>query len=492
VLVALLGLCAAAFCADPDPPARVPRFSDFPFDQWAAAPDHSAIKWEVHLLPPVLSPHQRLLQRIQVVVPGSELEKRRGSGEIVVLARFEDSDGRQWRTANRLNLANVQPGVKSQELTFTLTAFVRPGSYRVLVALAFHKAGESGEMEHNFTRRSLHVAAIRNDPLPEAWQSLPPVEVLPPVDGADAWFLPDVKGRQSLPLKGTAPQIDLLVNMTPSERSSNGASAQRRNMASVIPALKVLSDLNAATRPPSFAAIDLTHHRIGYETRNAAALDWRALAKALTDNNPGIIDAKSLAAQASIRDYFAREMARRAGASGPPRWLIILSGPMAFFGQEETPLPELPPDPNRHIVYLRSGQVGAGWSGRNWSGCAHCSNGKDSRPNAGISHDHSGRPRARRGRDGCCVSRRSGTRPEADGCPGDPDCDAGDFSQGAGAADAGYCGWRRTGSAVGAGGPVNNSRGFCPEWTSIDRISVAHFFVSVLGGLCHRKLATSG
>ena len=364
MLVALLGLCAAAFCADPDPPARVPRFSDFPFDQWAAAPDHSAIKWEVHLLPPVLSLHQRLIESVQVVVPGSELEKRRGSGEIVVLARFEDSDGRQWRTANRLNLANVQPGVKSQELTFTLTAFVRPGSYRVLVALAFHKAGESGEMEHNFTRRSLHVAAIRNDPLPEAWQSLPPVEVLPPVDGADAWFLPDVKGRQSLPLKGTAPQIDLLVNMTPSERSSNGASAQRRNMASVIPALKVLSDLNAATRPPSFAAIDLTHHRIGYETRNAAALDWRALAKALTDNNPGIIDAKSLAAQASIRDYFAREMARRAGASGPPRWLIILSGPMAFFGQEETPLPELPPDPNRHIVYLRFSGGFGGMGGR--------------------------------------------------------------------------------------------------------------------------------
>ena len=340
--------------------ARAPRFSDYPFDQWAAAPDRSTIKWEVHLLPPRLSSQQRLIERVQAIVPGRELEKRRGSGELVMLARFEDSDGRQWRTGSRLNLANVQPGVKSQELTFTLAAFVRPGDYKVLIALF-----DSRTMEHNFTRRTLHVEPIKGDPLPDAWLGLPPVEVLPAIDDPDAWFLPDVKDHLHLPVGNDAkpvPHIELLVNMTPSERSSSMASSLRRNMSVVIPALKVLSGLNAKLQPPSAVVLDLTHHRVAFEASNAAELDWGALSRILTENHPGIIDAKSLASQSSMREYFAREIARRAGGSGPPRWLIVMSGPLTFSKQEESPLSELPADPNRHIVYFRflSGFGGGG------------------------------------------------------------------------------------------------------------------------------------
>lgn len=346
-------------------PPRAPRFSDYPFDEWAAAPGRSTIKWDVHVLPPQLSVHQRLMERVQAVVPGGELERRRGRGELVLLVRFEDSDGRQWRTGCRLNLAKVQPGVKSQELTFTVSAFVRPGDYRVLAALI-----DTHSMEHSFTSRMLHVTPVKGDPLPQAWLGLPSVEVLPVVEGPDAWFLPEVKGLLDLPVNTKEPRqpahIDLLVNMTPSERSASAGSL-RRNMSAVIPALKVLSGLNAKQQPPSAAVIDLTHHRIGFETSNAANLDWRALGKVLSENNPSIIDAASLARQSTMREFFAREAARRAGDSGPPRWLVVLSGPLFFSNQEETPLPVLPPDPNRHIVYMRFasgfGSPGLGPSG---------------------------------------------------------------------------------------------------------------------------------
>ncbi len=349
VFAAAVGsLCAAETTA----PARAPRFSDYPFEQWAAAPERAAIRWEVHLLPPQLSVHQRLIERIQTVVPGAELEKRRGRGELVLLVRFEDSDGRHWRTGSRLNLVKVQEGVKSDELTFTISAFVRPGEYKVLVALI-----DSKTMEHSFTRRTLHVAPLNNDPLPDAWAGLPPVEVLPVVDTPDAWSLPEVKGLLRLPADSktanTAPHVELLVNMTPSERSPNAAGSLRRNMSVVIPALKVLSALNAENRAPSAAVMDLTRQRIGLEAPNAATLDWSALGKLLTASNPSVIDAKSLAVQSSMRDYFVREVVRRAGDSGPPRWLIVLSGPLTFSRQDETPLPQMAPDPNRHIVYLR-------------------------------------------------------------------------------------------------------------------------------------------
>jgi hypothetical protein len=349
LLFAASGILRAAEISTP---VSTPRFNDYPFDQWAAAPEHPAIKWELHLLSPQISVHQRLIERVQAVIPGAELEKRRGRGELVLLVRLEDSDGQQWRAGSRLDLARVQQGVKSRELTFSIAAFVRPGEYKVLVALV-----DSHTMEHSFTRRTLHVAPLKNDPLPQAWATLPPVEVLPAVDVPDSWFLPAVKGLLQFPIQShpdaRPAKVELLVNMTPSERSMNAAGTLRRNLSVVIPSLKALSGLNAQVQPPSAAVIDLTRQRIGFETRNAATLDWTALGKLLTTTNPGVIDAKSLAGQPSMRDYFAREVARRAGDSGAPRWLIILSGPFSFTNQEMTALPVLPADPNRHIVYLR-------------------------------------------------------------------------------------------------------------------------------------------
>jgi hypothetical protein len=222
-------------------------------------------------------------------------------------------------------------------------------------------------MAYSFTRRSLHVAPLKGDPLPDAWRGLPPVEILPPIDAdQDAWYLPEVRNLLHLPLAPAAttdkpvksrPQLQLLVNMTPSERSFNTAGSLRRNMAAIIPSLKVLSALNAKVQPPSVAMLDVTHLRAAYETPNAATLDWAALSKVLSENQPGVIDAKSLAKQATMRDYLAGELARRAARlgdnAGPPRWLIVLSGPLVLGKQEETPLPELPPDAGRHIVYLR-------------------------------------------------------------------------------------------------------------------------------------------
>lgn len=397
--IAILLATAAILCATEMIPSRSPRFSDYPFDQWASAPEHAAIKWDVRLLPAELSIHQRLLERIQTVVPGGELARRRGRGELVLLTRFEDSDGRQWRTGSRLNLVNVQAGVKSEELTFTTAAFVKPGNYKVLIALL-----DTQTMDHSFTRRTLHVAGLKSDPLPDAWLGLPPVEILPVADGPDTWFLPTVKGLLHLPLQagpdahvktaalaepGTgvraqtamfmekgaasaghqmtanqeAPRIDLLVNTTPSEWSPSPASALRRNMSAVIPALKVLSALNANVRPPSAAVIDLTHQRVGFETPDATALDWTALNKVLSATNPGVIDAKSLSAQASMREYFIHEVEKRALSSDSERWLVVMSGPLVFAHQDDTPPPALPVDPRRHLVYLRFSGFASGLPG---------------------------------------------------------------------------------------------------------------------------------
>jgi hypothetical protein len=381
--LAILIASAALLHAGETPRPRQALFSDYPFDEWAAAPDHSSMKWEVHVIPAELSVHQRLIQKIVTEVPGSELARRRGRGELVMLVRFEDAQGHQWRAGNRMSLRAVEPAVKSEELTFTVSAFIRPGNYLVSVALADSETGE-----HNFVRRRIHVAPLKSDPLPDSWAGLPAVEFIQKSDAPDSWFLPSIRGLLKLPLRHNvdaepepvprlvsanaapartsaagyvlssgarreAPQIELLVNTSPSERSGGTSTSMRRNMSAVIPALKVLSGIDAGVHSPKATVMDLTRHRITFETSDAASLDWAALRKALSETNPGIIDAKILARQSSMREYFADEIARRAGQSGPPRWLIVLSGAFSFGAQEAAPLPQLASDPNRHIVYFR-------------------------------------------------------------------------------------------------------------------------------------------
>ena len=251
------------------------------------------------------------------------------------------------------SIAKVREGVKSEELTFTVSAFVRPGEYKVQVALI-----DSKTMEHSFTRRTLRVAPLKNDPLPDSWAGLPPVEVLPVIDSPDAWWLPEVKGLLRLPVASkpanTAPRVELLVNTTPSERSPNSAGSLRRNMSVVIPALKVLSALNVGGRPPSAAVMDLTRQRIGLETPNAGTLTARP-----AEQNAGkrailsVIDAKSLAVQSSMRDYFVRRRRSRQRFRTAAVAHRCSGSPLTFNKQDVTPLPQLAPDPNRHIVYLR-------------------------------------------------------------------------------------------------------------------------------------------
>ena len=104
--IALLFAASGILCAaEISTPVSTPRFNDYPFDQWAAAPEHPAIKWELHLLSPQLSVHQRLIVRVQAVIPGAELEKRRGhpaKGLVIVMCRRHTAlklheIGERWR-----------------------------------------------------------------------------------------------------------------------------------------------------------------------------------------------------------------------------------------------------------------------------------------------------------------------------------------------------------------------------------------------------------
>ena len=329
-----------------------PLFDKLQFDKWVGKGD-SRIRWSVEVPPPELSTHQRLMIRVVTKIDGRELEKRRGEGAFYALLQITDPAGVVWQNHTPIDLAALQPGVQNQEFFITHYAFVLPGDYTLAIAVCDGKT-----LEHSTTLRRVHVAPVKDDPLPQAFDGLPAVEYIPPTEGnPDVWFIPGIETKLNLTLP-TRRRLDLqlVVNTTPSERSMGSASALRRNMALAIPAMKVLSGLRIPNGTMNVALLDLEKHVVPYEDKSGDPVDWYRMSRVFSQTNPAVVDAKTLANEWKIRGYFMEEMQRRLDAplpDGAVRVVIVLSGP-AFFEDPNRIIYEIPThDPARQLYYIR-------------------------------------------------------------------------------------------------------------------------------------------
>src|SRR5262245_54807309 len=73
-------------------------FAESGFDQWNAEGPKEQIPWKVHLLPARLSIHQRLEVAAEVLVPGGEVARRRGNGQLIMLVQMTDAAGGRYRS----------------------------------------------------------------------------------------------------------------------------------------------------------------------------------------------------------------------------------------------------------------------------------------------------------------------------------------------------------------------------------------------------------
>jgi hypothetical protein len=304
--------------------------------------------WTARLSEPELSTHQRLIERVFVEVDGSELARRRGEGQFLVLVQVNDEKGGVWQNHQEMDLEHVEEGIKANDALFSQIFFVLPGEYRISIAIFAAATGE-----HSIVTRKLHVAPLKNDPLPHAWSDLPAVEFLPPT-APDRWYLPSIEGKLRLAVETHEPvHVSVLVNLTPSERSSGSARVQNRNFEVLLPAAKLLSQTDWGNAAYSVSLLDLGRRRVIYrqddapnQPRNTRGLDWFRLGSALTDVNPGMIDVKSLENRQYNADFFVDQIRRSIDKpSGPRRSqvVIVLSGMVQFEpGQELRPI--TPPD----------------------------------------------------------------------------------------------------------------------------------------------------
>lgn len=329
-----------------------PVFSAVPFKSWLAEGDQTGFRWTARVGGPRLNGHQRLQTRVEIQIDGNELVSRRGHGQLVIMIQFQDSAERTYQTHGVLDLQEVREEVGKSNIQYLQDAFVLPGDYLVSMVVFDAKT-----REHSAVQKPLHVNPLRGDPLGNAWKDLPAVELMNAIDPPDTWFLPNVKGRLHLPLAPRRPiRIEVLMNVSspgPSRGLSLG-TASNRNLANLLPALKVLSQIDVKGEALHLTLLDILNRRVMLEQDAMRQLDWARLRSALTEADPNKIDVRSLEHREQNAQYFVEQVRQRLATSEEPfRVLIVLSGPMTFVSGEDVRPIELAAKPNAKVYYLR-------------------------------------------------------------------------------------------------------------------------------------------
>jgi hypothetical protein len=369
ILFLLLGgwLCAhAAFGQAVAPGSVVSQvvspdraFATVPFDKWLAEGDLGTFRWSVRVAAGELSAHQRLRAKIELQVDGSDLVNRRGHGFLVMLVQIEDGDHRIYRSHGALDLQQVTEAAAKSDIVYTQDAFVRPGEYRLDLVMFDTKTGE-----HSALQRKFRANPLRSDPLPAAWNDLPPVEFTAPVEGPDNFFLPYVTGRLQLPLETRRPvRIELLMNAS---ATAVGAAARTgqvngRSLADLLPALKVVSHVKVRNGTLNVSVLDITRRRVVFEQNALGELDWPQLRTGLLEADPHKIDVRALEHREENAQFFVEQVRERLGLAGaatraagePLRIGIVLSGPMGFPGGENLRPIEAAGGSDRKLFYIR-------------------------------------------------------------------------------------------------------------------------------------------
>jgi hypothetical protein len=351
-ILAVLALAAASCLLARDGSAD-PIFATIPFDQWLEQKQQTPIHWTLHISDPALSAHQRLGVILDARVDGAEFARRRGEGKLLVLAQLTDAKNRTWQNHVETGLEHVEEGIKSSNVIFSQSFFVLPGRYRVAVAIF-----DSASGEHSVIQRTLHVAPLRNDPLPDLWRDLPAVEFFTPEPVPDRWFLPSVKGRLRLPVETRHPtEVTLLVNLTPAERFAASSRVQNRNLGALLPSTRVLSEVDWHNAKFSIELLDLSRRRVAFRQDDMQLLHWSDARGSLTEVNAGTIDVKALANRRLSADFFLNQVAAKIQAPAAPgkssRVVIILSASMFFEpGVEMHPI-GVAPQTDVTVFYIR-------------------------------------------------------------------------------------------------------------------------------------------
>jgi len=326
-----------------------PLVGTLPLDEWARDKESGGLRWSEQIAPARLSSQQRLVLQMTIQLDGDEVADRPGKGRLLMLVQIKDAKGTVWQDHGAIDFRKVEAGVRAQYLEYTWSAFVLPGDYRVALGVV-----DTQNHDHGAREERVHVAGMRGDPLPQAWQGLPEVEFLAPDQPPESWYLPGTQGHLNLPMETRRPvQVNVLVNLTPSERTRNSAGTLNGSLHVLLPALKVLSQMRSSKGGIRVTLLDLARQKVTLD-EDMAAVQWPALKSALGTDEASTIDVGSLGQWTEGAEFFVSQVRRRvAEGEGQARALVILSSAMGFEKGEDLKPIDASRSPDLRVFYFR-------------------------------------------------------------------------------------------------------------------------------------------
>jgi hypothetical protein len=306
-----------------------PAFSGIPLNQWIHENPRAHINWKVSMADVRLSMQQRLFSRFDFIVDGRELDSRRGRGKFVLLVQLTDDRAGVWQSHYTLNLERVVGQPASNNYEFSQPFFILPGDYTITAAVYDPVSGDHGAI-----RRKIHVNGLKNDIIPDSWRNLPAVEFIEAGDPPDVWFLPNSRPRLYLPAKTELPtDVDVIVNLSPSGQFFGSPQMWNRTMQTLLPCLKVLSQIDWGGGKLNIEILDLARKQVLYEGDDLSGSDWTKARSAIQRVSAPTVDVKSLESRQEVPDFFTGEIGRRAQEdlpAGHARVIVVLSSAVAL------------------------------------------------------------------------------------------------------------------------------------------------------------------
>lgn len=319
-------------------------FDQVPFDQWVKEGHSEQIPFKFHVYDAQLSIYQRLLVRIEMLVQGKELSRRGDKGDLLGFVQITDSSNHMAHDALKLELTKIAPQLnKKSNVAFQFDVFVLPGDYTVTLAINHTGAGQ-----HSLTQHSIHVNALKNDPLPEMWRDLPVLEFLTHIEppDPDTFFHPELKGALNLPVETRRPvKVELLADVTAADLFRGSSNRYMRYLYALLPVVHTFTQMKLKQGAMDLLTLDLTGHRVVFEQDGLTNLDWAKMRKTVSATEPAVINVGNLSKEPPSPDFLREEIGRLISKSGneTPQVFILITSPLflhSFRNLKSDPLPE--------------------------------------------------------------------------------------------------------------------------------------------------------